>query len=123
MNDREAFERIERQFTSLNSIEADRAVIRSEDWEAAKRHLQAASVSGEALATVDIEGRTAYVELLPNAIEDYLIAKEDGLASEARKLRSEAIGVPVGVVVKNEAGALAAVHGEGEVVWLDDCQA
>lgn len=31
------------------------------------------------------------------------------------------IGKPVGLLVENDAGALAAVHNLGRVTWLDDC--
>ena len=40
--EREAFERIDRQFASGNNVTVERASVRFEDWEAAKRYMQAA---------------------------------------------------------------------------------
>ena len=37
--------------------------------------------------------------------------------------KTKQIGSPVGYLVQNEAGALAAVHNLGRVTWLDDCVA
>lgn len=37
--------------------------------------------------------------------------------------KTKQIGKPVGFLVQNEAGGLAAVHNLGRVTWLDDCVA
>lgn len=37
--------------------------------------------------------------------------------------KAESIGEPMGVIVRNDAGALAAVTDLGRVTWLDDCVA
>jgi hypothetical protein len=37
--------------------------------------------------------------------------------------KSKQIGKPVGYLIENEAGGLAAVHNLGRVTWLDDCVA
>ncbi|MCL1485172.1 hypothetical protein MIH18_23525 (plasmid) [Marinobacter sp. M3C] len=37
--------------------------------------------------------------------------------------KARRIGTPVGLLVKSEAGSLAAVHNLGRVTWLDDCVA
>jgi hypothetical protein len=37
--------------------------------------------------------------------------------------KSRQIGKPVGLLIENEAGGLAAVHNLGRVTWLDDCVA
>ena len=37
--------------------------------------------------------------------------------------KAESIGEPMGVIVRNEAGGLAAVTDLGRVTWLDDCVA
>ena len=39
MSNREAFEKIERQFTSSNSINVERSTILRTDWDLAKQHI------------------------------------------------------------------------------------
>lgn len=46
-----------------------------------------------------------------------------GLSSLAKRKMAQMGGALIGVVVQNEAGALAAVTDMGRVTWLDDCVA